>query len=328
MTDMIVIEEAVGEIGCEPYSRTVDELLSFAVVNIDKQAGPTSHQVSDYVQKILGLKKARHSGTLDPMVTGVQPVAIGRATKVVQYLLKSPKEYICIMHLHKDNIEHEEIRKVMAGFIGKIQQLPPVRSAVKRQLRTREIYELEILEIDNRDVLFRVLCEAGTYIRKLCTDIGKKMNIGAQMQELRRSQAGPFREEDHLVTCDDLRDALFYYKEHGDETYLRHCLWPIERAVRDFKKIYVFDSALESLSHGRDLGAPGISKMENFKLGEIVAVMSLKGELVCVGEALMSAVQISTEKKGLAVATSKVFMEAIAASVDKEDSESVEKREK
>ena len=307
MSDIIVIEEQAGEIGVAPSERSVETLLSYGIVNLDKVKGPTSHQVSDYVQKILGLKKAGHSGTLDPAVTGVQPVAIGRATKIAQYLLTAPKEYICVMHVHKD-LEPAQIIDVMNTFKGKIQQMPPVKSAVKRQLRTREIYELEILEVDKRDVLFRVRCEAGTYIRALCNDIGKKIG-GAHMASLRRTAAGAFDEIDNLVTLGDLRDALWYYREKGEEKFIRYCIQPVENALKYIKKAYVFDSALLSLSHGRDLGAPGISKLENFKKGETVAIMSLKGELVAMGVAEMSAVQISTERKGLAVKTSKVFFE-------------------
>ncbi len=307
MSDIIIIEEAVGEIGCAPPMRSVETMLNYGIVNIDKVKGPSSHQVSDYVQKIIGIKKAGHSGTLDPAVTGVQPVAIGRATKITQFLLTAPKEYICVMHVHKD-LEPAKIIEVMNTFKGKIQQMPPVKSAVKRQLRTREIYELEIMEIDKRDVLFRVRCEAGTYIRALCNDIGKKIG-GAHMACLRRSAAGAFDEKDNLITLDDLRDALWYWKEKGNEKYIRYCIQPVENALKYLKKVWIFDSALLSLSHGRDLGAPGVSKLENFKRGETVAIMSLKGEVVAVGVAEMSAVQISTDRKGIAVKTSKVFFE-------------------
>ncbi|MBT4446264.1 RNA-guided pseudouridylation complex pseudouridine synthase subunit Cbf5 [archaeon] len=315
MTDMIIIEEATGEIGTEPENRSVETLLTYGIVNIDKVKGPSSHQVSDYVQKILGITKAGHSGTLDPAVTGVQPVAIGRATKVTQFLLKSAKEYICVMHVHKD-LEPSVIKEALSKFIGKIQQMPPVKSAVKRQLRTREIYELEVMEIEKRDVLFRVKCEAGTYIRALCNDVGKKIG-GAHMACLRRTAAGAFNEDDNLITLDDLRDALYYYKEKQNEKYIRYCIQPVEHALKYIKKAYIFDSAILSMSHGRDLGAPGISKLENFKKGETVAVMTLKGEVVAVGTAEMSAVQISTDRKGLAVKTSKVFFEATKEDLEK-----------
>ena len=150
-------------------------------------------------------------------------------------------------------------------------------------------------------------CQAGTYIRKLCHDFGKKLGVGAHMAQLRRTGAGPLNEEDHLVTLNDLADAYHFWKEEGNDSLLRYCIQPIEVGVRHLRKVWIFDSAIESLSHGRDLGAPGVSMLNNFKKGELVAVMSLKGELVAVGQALMSAVAINTERKGLAVAVKKVF---------------------
>jgi predicted RNA-binding protein (TIGR00451 family) len=153
--------------GKKPEQRTTEEIINYGVINIDKPSGPSSHQVSGYLQKILNIKKAGHSGTLDPHVTGVLPIALGRATRVVEYLLKAGKEYVGIMHLHK-KVDEKEIKKAFKEFTGKIKQLPPIKSSVKRQERTREIYYLKILEIDKQDVLFKVGCQAGTYIRKLC----------------------------------------------------------------------------------------------------------------------------------------------------------------
>ncbi|MEK6922103.1 MAG: RNA-guided pseudouridylation complex pseudouridine synthase subunit Cbf5, partial [Nanoarchaeota archaeon] len=155
--------ETSPKFGKKPEERTTKEHVTLGIVNIDKPAGPTSHQVSGYVKQILHLSKAGHSGTLDPNVTGVLPIALSEATKVIQALLPAGKEYICIMHLHGDYSE-EQIRKTCASFIGKIKQLPPLKSAVKREWRYRKIYYLDVLEIDGRDVLFRVGCQAGTYI--------------------------------------------------------------------------------------------------------------------------------------------------------------------
>ena len=301
-------KKAEANFGKKPEERTAEELMKYGIVNIDKLKGPTSHQTSDYVKKILNISKAGHSGTLDPAVTGVQPVAFGRATRITQFLLTAPKEYVCIMHLHKD-FEEEKLRETVKQFIGKIQQLPPIKSAVKREERTREIYEFEIIEIKCRDVLFRVLCQAGTYIRKLVHDLGQALGIGAHMAELRRTQAGPFREKDNLVTLNDLQDAVHFYKEENNEKFLMYCLQPIENALKYISKCWILDSTIESLTHGRDLAIPGISKLENFRKEETVAIMTLKGELVAIGEALMSAVEINTKEKGLAVKVKKVFME-------------------
>ncbi len=307
---LFVKKEAAGEFGKLPAERTTEELIQYGLVNIDKPKGPTSHQTSDYVKKILGIARAGHSGTLDPQVSGVQPIALGKATRIAQFLLTAPKEYVCIMHLHKE-VEENELRKTVEKFMGKIKQLPPIKSAVKRELREREIYEFEILEIKRQDVLFRVRCQAGTYIRKLCHNFGEELGVGAHMAELRRTQAGPFTEKDSLVTLNDLQDAYSFYKEEDNDKFLRYCIQPIENAVTHLPKCWILDTTIESISHGRDLAIPGISKLENFRKGETVAVLTLKGELVAVGEALLSAVEVNTQEKGLAVNIKKVFMEAI-----------------
>jgi len=133
---LFVKKEAVGEFGKAPAERTPAELIQYGIVNFDKPKGPSSHQVSDYVQKILKISKAGHSGTLDPQVTGVQPVALGRATRITQFLLTAPKEYVGIMHLHHE-VPEELFSKTITQFTGKIKQLPPVKSAVKRVERER-----------------------------------------------------------------------------------------------------------------------------------------------------------------------------------------------
>ncbi len=303
-------KEAVGTFGKKPGERTPKELIQYGIVNIDKPKGPTSHQLSDYVQKILHDEKAGHSGTLDPQVTGVQPVALGRATRITQFLLTAPKEYVGIMHLHKE-VDEKILRETIRKFIGKIKQLPPIKSAVKREWREREIYEFEILEIKGQDVLFRIRCQAGTYVRKYCHDIGTALGAGAHMAELRRTQAGPFTEKDNLVTLNDLQDAYHFYKEEGNDKFLLYCIQPIENAIRHIAKCWIFDTTIPSVTHGRDVAIPGISRLENFRKGEIVAVLTLKGELVAIGEAVLSAVEINTKDKGIAVNVQKVFMEAI-----------------
>jgi H/ACA ribonucleoprotein complex subunit 4 len=288
----------------------VNELINYGIINIDKPQGLTSHQTSDAVKRILHITKAGHSGTLDPAVTGVQPVALGRATRITQFLLTAPKEYVALMHVHND-VKEEKLRETIQKFIGKIQQLPPVRSAVKRQVREREIYAVDIIEIKKRDVLFTVKCQAGTYIRKLCADIGDELGTGAHMAELRRIQAGPFTEDKNLVTLHDVKDAYTLYTEEQNPLFLRYCIQPIEHAILHLPKCWVLDTTIQSLSHGRDLAVPGISKLENFKKSERVAVLTLKGELIAVGEALMSAVEINTKKNGLAIRLQKVFIDAI-----------------
>jgi H/ACA ribonucleoprotein complex subunit 4 len=303
---LFIKKDEPGLFGLPPEQRSTEELIQSGIINLDKPKGPSSHQVSDYVQKILNLKKAGHSGTLDPQVSGVQPVALGRSTKITQFLLTAPKEYVCLMHLHQE-VPLELLKRTVSRFTGKIAQLPPIKSAVKRQLRTREIYELELLETKGKDILFRVKCQAGTYIRKLCSDLGQELKVGAHMSELRRTQAGPFTESDHLVTLNDLEDAYYFYKQENNDKFLRHCIQPVETCLRYIPKCWVFDTSIKSLTNGRDLAIPGISRLENFQKGETVALLTLKGELVAIGTALLSAVEINTKDKGLAVKVEKVF---------------------
>lgn len=292
--------------GCNPDERKVEDLIQYGVINLNKPKGPTSHMCSDYVQKILHVDKAGHGGSLDPGVTGVLPVATGRATRVVQALLTAGKEYVCIMHLHKP-VEREELEKALKEFVGKIMQMPPVKSAVVRKEREREVYYLDILEIDGQDVFFRMGSQAGTYVRKLCHDVGKRLKVGAHMAELIRTKAGPFTEKG-WVSLQDLEDAYAFWKE-GNDKFLRHCIKPVEFAIQHLPKIWIQDSAIDTVCHGASLNVPGIVKMNSgIDKDDIVAVLSLKDELVALGISVMTSEQVMTEKKGLCVKISKVFM--------------------
>ena len=293
--------------GGNPAERPIATLLQYGVVNIDKPRGPTSHQVSAYVQQILKLTKSGHSGTLDPKVTGVLPVALARATKVVQALLPAGKEYVAIMHLHGD-VPEEKLRIACENFVGKIRQLPPLKSSVKREWRFRKIYYLDILEISGRDVLFRVGCQAGTYIRKLIHDLGIAMGTKAHMAELRRTKAGPF-DESTLVTLQDLQDAYQYHLQ-GNDRLLRTLIQTPEAAVAHLPKVWVFDTTVNTLCHGADLKVPGINKVESdIQLDELVAVMTLKDELVAFGQAKMISKEMIKAERGIAVRVDRVFME-------------------
>jgi H/ACA ribonucleoprotein complex subunit 4 len=286
-------------------SEEIKDLLEQSVVVIDKPAGPTSHQVSDQVKKILNLKKAGHSGTLDPNVTGVLPIAFNRGTKVIQALLNAGKEYVCVIHVHGD-IPEEKLRSVMSSFIGTIKQLPPVKSAVKRAERFRKIYYLDVLEIIERDVLFKVGCEAGTYIRKLCFDIGEKLGCGAHMAELRRTKAGPFNES-HLIKLHDLADAFFNYN-NNKKNKLKDFLLPIESAIEHLPKIWVKEDFVNRICHGQNLRMNQISQLETpIKKNEMIAVLDKNSKLVLLGESLFDHNEFNASKKEYAVKTLRVF---------------------
>ncbi len=296
------------EVSCKPEERDIDEMIDYGIINLNKPAGPTSHQVSDYVQKILGIEKAGHSGTLDPGVTGVLPIATGRATRVVQMLLTAGKEYVCIMHIHKQ-VDEALMRKELMSLVGVIEQMPPVKSAVKRQLRKRNVYYVDILDVDGQDVLFRMGCQAGTYVRKFVHDFGQKLGVGAHMAELLRSRVATFAIDD-WVSLHDLKDAYTTWKETGNEKLLRKCIHPMERAVDHLPKVWVLDTTVDTLCHGAALSIPGIAKLNaGIEKGAFVAVMTLKDELVSIGNAIMSSEDIMKNEKGLAVKNWKVFLQ-------------------
>ncbi|MBS3145876.1 RNA-guided pseudouridylation complex pseudouridine synthase subunit Cbf5 [Candidatus Woesearchaeota archaeon] len=300
-------ESMPGDYGHNPYERKAEELINFGVVNINKPQGPSSHQVSYYVKKILDIKHCGHSGTLDPNVTGVLPIALGKATRIVQTLLPAGKEYVCLMRLHSD-VDEKDIRKKVDNFIGRIKQLPPVKSAIKRQLREREIYYFDLLEIEGRNVLFKVGCEAGTYIRKLVHDFGIELGTKAHMQELVRTKVGMFNDK-NWISLHDLKDAYEFYK-NGDESRIRKCILPIEDAVAHLKKVWVLDNVVGSLCYGSGLGVKGVSKLnEDIKKGEILAVMTLKNELICIGKATMNSEEMLVKERGNIISDVKVFME-------------------
>jgi H/ACA ribonucleoprotein complex subunit 4 len=293
--------------GKNPEERTIEESLDYGIININKPQGPSSHQVTDYVKKILNINKAGHSGTLDPNVTGSLVIALGTSTRVVHNLLKAGKEYVCLMHIHTKQNENE-IKQAINSFVTKIEQMPPVRSAVKRRKRQREIYYIKIHEInDNQDVLFTVGCEAGTYIRKLCHDMGLKLKTKAHMQQLIRTRVGPFNQTT-MHSLYELKDAFELYKE-GNNKELKKIILPVETAIQHLPKIWISDHAVDPLCHGTDLAIPGVIKLEsNIEENSIVAILTLKNELVATGIAKLNSKEIKNTEKGIAIITKKIFM--------------------
>lgn len=295
--------------GCDPKNRSIDLYLQYGVINLDKPSGPTSHEVVSWVRKILGISNSGHGGTLDPKVTGVLPCALGRATRVLSALLSGGKEYIGVLYLHRKE-EKKKIEQIFKLFTGKIYQRPPLKSSVVRRLRIREIYYSEVIEVNNNHVLFRVGCESGTYIRKLCFDIGEALCSGGHMLELRRTRVANFREDDNLITLQNLKDAYSIYQLEGNDHYLKKLIFPMEKMVSHLPKIYIRDTAVDALCHGADLASAGICYIDaRIKENMIVALMTLKKELIGFGTALKEAMQMYKAKSGLMVKTNKIFME-------------------
>ena len=293
--------------GKRPSDRTMGELLDAGVIILDKSRGPTSHQVTAWAKNILGVKRISHGGTLDPNVSGVLPISTGTTVKVTDVVLSSDKEYVCLMRLHRDKDE-ARVREVIDSFVGPIYQFPPVRSAVKRQLRIRKVHQIKVLEIDGRDILFRVACDAGTYIRTLCIDIGEALGVGANMEELRRTRSGKMLEAE-AVTLQDLKDAYVFWQQNGHGEWLRTMLHPIEDLLEPLPKVVLKASAVDAICHGAKLSIPGIYKLdEDVRKNSLVAMVTDRGEAVALGKAKMSSEQIMASKQGVAIDTDRVLM--------------------
>ena len=239
-------------------------------------------------------------------MTGVLPVTLDNACKIIPALQGSDKEYVGIMHLHK-NISDEKIIEGMRKFVGEIKQMPPVRSAVARRERQRSVYSFDFLDRKNNDVAFKISCEAGTYVRVVCHQLGKDLGIGANMKELRRIRAGRF-EESQSVKMQDLVDAYHFWLEEKDER-IKELILPVEAGVEHLGKIIIKDSAVSSIVNGSPLYSNGICKiMRNIEKDDLIALMTLKGELVALAKSNMSAEEM-IKKKGLAAKTDRVIMQ-------------------
>ncbi len=201
------------------------------------------------------------------------------------------------------------MKKVLDEFQGPLYQRPPVRSSVKRRLRTRTIYYIDFLEMDERKVLFKVGCEAGTYIRKLCYDVGEVLGCGAHMQELRRTRVGPFVEDKSLVTLHDISYLFSQWQETKDEGILRKFVYPMEKALVLLPKINVRVSAVDALCHGAHLTAPGVLSLDaGIKIGDTVAVFTQKGEAVTMSKAFVSSEKMLKMDHGFVAKTQRVLM--------------------
>jgi H/ACA ribonucleoprotein complex subunit 4 len=227
---------------------------------------------------------------------------------VVQGFLYSGKEYVCLMQVHAD-IPETSLRQVLSEFTGEIYQKPPLRASVKREPRKRWIYQLDVIEIEGRTVLFRCSCQAGTYMRKLCSDLGEVLACGAHMRELRRIRAGPLTEDDGLVTLHELSAAQAEF-EAGDPSALRKIIKPMEVALTALPSVLIRDSAIDAVCHGAELALPGIAQLDSaIERNMLVAMFSLKGEAIALGRSMLSSREMLDQERGVALKTERVIME-------------------
>ena len=310
LENLVEIDQDITDDAYGTYydKRTIEQLLNYGLIILDKPPGPTSHETVAWTKRILKLPKIGHSGTLDPQVSGVLPLGLGEATKALGILLYGPKEYHALGRIHSLPSK-EKLEETINLFRGEIYQKPPQRSAVVRQTRTRTIHEFEILEQKERLLLTRILCESGTYIRKLYYDLGEILGPGATMIELRRTRVDQFHESDGLVTLNELADAFAVWEENKDDSKLMKMIKPVELAFSELKSVVIRDSAVDAMCHGAQLAIPGILQISpNLKIGDIVGIYTQKGEVVALAESTMSEEEIRDATKGYAFKTRRIIM--------------------
>jgi tRNA pseudouridine55 synthase len=298
------------------------------VLNINKPSGPTSHDVVASVRRILKEKRVGHAGTLDPLATGVLVVCVGKATRIVEYLVAEKKEYRAEMVLGRttttedvsgevlaesdaSGISREDIEGVLPQFTGKIMQVPPMVSAVKyqgerlyklarkdiqveRQPREVTIHELEITSFDFQDGLplvgLRVVCSSGTYIRTICADIGAALGVGGYMNSLVRTRVGSFVIEDALEL-----ESLSECTSNGGAEEL---LLPMDKALESMPAVVVDATQSGIIAHGGKL-----TSTYSGPDGSVVRLKSPDGVLLALGK-------VTTFTGGCTISPEKVFVEA------------------
>ncbi|KAL1329227.1 hypothetical protein HN51_046361 [Arachis hypogaea] len=299
--------------GYSPLKRPLPDYLKYGVLNLDKPANPSSHEVVAWIKRILRVEKTGHSGTLDPKVTGNLIVCIDRATRLVKSQQGAGKEYVCVARLHSAVPgDSTRVARALETLTGAVFQRPPLISAVKRQLRIRTIYESKLLEYDpdRHLVVFWISCEAGTYVRTMCVHLGLILGVGGHMQELRRVRSGIMGEKDNMVTMHDVMDAQWVYDNYRDESYLRRVVMPLEVLLTSYKRLVVKDSAVNAICYGAKLMIPGLLRFENdIEVGEEVVLMTTKGEAIALGIAEMTTAVMATCDHGVVAKIKRVVMD-------------------
>jgi len=279
---------------------SADELLKCGVINLNKPRGPKCKHVLNNLKAFLDVKKLGHAGTLDPNTTGVLPVLIGKATKLSEILSTSDKIYRGKFKLH-GLVTKEKLRRCMADFTGVIKQLPPKISAVKRVVRKRRVYWFKLLKFKDQVASFEMACQHGTYVRKVCHDLGEALGIGAHMFELKRIQSGPFVIR-RSISFDKVRKLASKGK------YSRF-ISPPEAAVKYVPKVWVDDDAIATVRKGTPVFVPGVLRVtSDFERGRTVAVLGQDNKLKALGIAKLGSNQLRKQRRGIAVKTDLVLV--------------------
>ncbi len=276
------------------FRKKTKKKYSNSIIIIDKKSGITSHDEVYNLRRILENKKIGHSGTLDPKVTGILVMGIGKGLKILEYMLLSEKIYDAEFLFHQ-KISQEKFEKTRREFLGKISQLPPVKSSVKREVREREIYDLKILDFDknNRWVKLRTAVERGTYIRKLAHDMGEKIGVIISMGDLRRIQVGKFSEKNsNFITSSILRKKfkrfygtkclgkkIFYYFDLKKYFYSMEDFFARENK---FQKVFIKKESLKYVLAGNSIRWKNLEN-KNIEKNELNAIF-YKNKVIGIGK--------------------------------------------
>lgn len=291
-----------------PSSDQVTERIATgAFLLVDKPRGPSSHQVTAWVRDLLGLETAGHAGTLDPNVSGLLWVGVGPALKLLPLVLEFPKRYIAVVELHGP-VAPRELERVLVEFTGPIYQLPPVRSAVKRERRVRTVHRLTLVESDRTTLLLDLTADSGTYVRTLAVDLGEALGVGGHMVELRRVGTGPFGER-AAVSMTGLADAVEARKA-GDPAPLLALLHPMQEVWREFPTVVLKEGAASAVAHGAGLASGGILEVPKpFPREARVALVTRGGELIATGVARVASAELAAVRHGWVVEETRVFVD-------------------
>ena len=295
--------------GCSPEERPLEELLECGIILVDKPPGPSSHQLAAWARSMLGINRIGHGGTLDPFATGLLTLLCGRSTKITAELLRKAKSYFAVIRFKTPVPEHE-LKSLVDTMKGEIFNVPPKESAVKVQVRTREVSESKLVqtEEDDRVHLLSISCEAGTYIRTMVKDLGLLSGNKCELLELHRSKSGTL-EDQMACSMQQLSDAVFLWKQHDDPRGLERLVCPVETVLNDIPSIVIKDGAVSALSHGAPLARPGVvSVPKGLPLGSTVLISSLKEEAVAVSELSVHSDSIPEMKSGQIAAPKTVIM--------------------
>ena len=298
--------------GSSPTQRPLEEHLKYGVINLDKPANPSSHEIVAWIKKILKVEKTGHSGTLDPKVTGCLIVCLNRATRLVKAQQSAGKEYVGIVKFHNPIESKSQVEDCLKRLQGACFQRPPLISSVKRELRVRTIYDYKLIEFDKEKnmAIFWISCEAGTYVRTMCVHMGLLAKTGGHMQELRRVRSGILKEDESMVTMHDVLDAQYIYEQTKKEDYLRRVVRPLEILLTNYPRIVIKDSAVNAICYGAKLTVPGVLRFEaNIENGKEIVLITTKGEAVAIAVAEMTSSVLASCDHGAVCKTKRVIMD-------------------